>query len=133
MNGAENTISALSKETQQTREDILEYLRDCPLYETVSIGEKDFLLVHGGLGNYKDGKSIKEYTPEELLFMRPDLHTRYSSDYTTIIGHTPTNYYLREYKGKILKTDTWIDIDTGAASGLTPSLLRLDDMAEFYL
>ena len=49
-----------------------------------------------------------------------------------IFGHTPTFYYGEEYKGKAIVTDTWIDIDTGAAAGLSPMLLRLDDMKEFY-
>jgi hypothetical protein len=33
----------------------------------------------------------------------------------------------------MLQTDTWINIDTGAGSGMAPMLLRLDDMQEFYL
>ena len=132
-NGAQNTIAALSKEDLDTRQDILEYLREAPLYDSVSIGGKNFLLVHGGLGNYRDDRPINDYAPDELLLERPYPETRYSNDYITVIGHTPTNYYSSEYRGKILKTDTWVDIDTGAANGLSPSLLRLDDMAEFYL
>ena len=65
--------------------------------------------------------------------MRPYLTTRYSSEFTTILGHTPTCFYGDQYKGKILKTSTWINVDTGAAVGLTPSLLRLDDLKKFYL
>ena len=30
-------------------------------------------------------------------------------------------------------TDTWIDIDTGAAGGGAPMLLRLDDLRPFYV
>ena len=36
-----------------------------------------------------------------------------------------------EYEGKIIKTETWIDIDVGAGFGRQPVLLRLDDMKEF--
>ena len=32
----------------------------------------------------------------------------------------------------MLVTDTWVDIDTGAACGGSPMLLRLDDMRPFY-
>ncbi|EKC46540.1 hypothetical protein LEA_19800, partial [human gut metagenome] len=35
--------------------------------------------------------------------------------------------------GKILKTDTWIDVDVGVPYGNNPCLLRLDDLKEFYL
>ena len=49
----------------------------------------------------------------------------------TIIGHTPTVVYGKEYDGRIVKTDTWIDIDVGTGFGRAPVLLRLDDMKEF--
>ena len=107
-------------------------MKDCPLYDSVSVEGRDFLLVHGGLGNYRPGKKIGEYTESELLWERPILTPRYSDDFTTLIGHTPTHFYGSEYRGRILTTDTWINIDTGAACGMTPCLLRLDDMREFY-
>ena len=132
-NGADPTIDTLRKISPETRTDILEYLRDAPLYETVSTAAGDFLLVHGGLGGYRPDKKISEYTPDELLWTRPTPDDQYSERFTTILGHTPTRYYGPEYRGKILKTKTWINIDTGAAGGLPPALLRLDDMREFYI
>lgn len=135
LNGAEPTIAGLSKETPAMRQMILEYLQETPLYDTVSVGEKDFLLVHAGLGIGANGKINKliECSDEDFLWTRPYLTTRYSSEFTTILGHTPTCFYGDQYKGKILKTSTWINVDTGVAVGLTPSLLRLDDLKEFYL
>ena len=49
-----------------------------------------------------------------------------------IFGHTPTVYYGENFKGKAIKTKTWIDVDVGAGLGLNPMLLRLDDLKEFY-
>ena len=132
-NGGGVTIETLQKLSPETRADILEYLRDCKLYESVSVNGRDFLLVHGGLGNYSADKKITDYTPVELIWERPTMITRYSDRFTTILGHTPTLCYGNQYRGKILKTDTWINVDTGAAAGLDPCLLRLDDMQEFYL
>ena len=132
-NGGNVTIDALRRETPETRADILDYIRDCPVYDSVSVGDKDFLLVHGGLKNYSPDKKLKDYTQDELLWHRPTLNTRFSNDFTTVIGHTPVHFYGSYYKGKILKTSTWINIDTGAADGGNPCLLRLDDMKEFYL
>ncbi len=37
----------------------------------------------------------------------------------------------QEIRRKIIKTETWIDIDVGAGFGRQPVLLRLDDMKEF--
>ncbi len=133
MNGAEPTISALTNESPEMRADILDYLHDCPLYDTVSIGEKDFLLVHAGLGEYDKSKKIKDYAEDDLLWTRPTLATHYSDQFITLIGHTPTAYYGSAYRDRILKTPTWWDVDTGAAAGRSPMLLRLDDEKEFYL
>ena len=131
-NGAEPTIRALRETDPETRADILDYLREAPLYETVSAGGRDYLLVHSGLGGYRADKRIGEYTEDDLLWTRPSLTDRYSDRFTTVLGHTPTGYYSPDHRGRMLRTDTWIDIDTGAASGLPPMLLRLDDLQPFY-
>ena len=132
-NGAKPTIKGLLTLSNDERLDILDYLRDCPLYDSVATNGRHFLLVHGGLGNFRPDKKISEYLEDELLWTRPEFDEDYSTEYTTILGHTPTRYYSSCYRGKILKTKTWIDIDTGASNGLAPMLLRLDDMEEFYL
>ena len=130
-NGAAPTLKslrALQKSHPDQVEDILDYLEECPLYETVHVNKRDFVLTHGGLGNFSGSKKLSDYTADELLWTRPDLEERYFTDRLTIIGHTPTGYYGSAYKNKILYTPTWIDIDTGSF----PCILRLDDLAEFY-
>ena len=67
-----------------------------------------------------------------MLWNRPNLNRDYFDDVTVIFGHTPTVYYGENYKGKAVKTKTWIDIDVGAGLGLNPMLLRLDDLRELY-
>ena len=131
-NGGDITIDALSKTRASVCSDIFEYLRDCPIYEAVSVGEKDFLLVHGGLGNYQEGKKMRDYSAADLLWTRVYPSLRYSTEFTTVLGHTPTCTYGGKYAGKIYKTDTWINVDTGSSCGFAPALLRLDDMKEFY-
>jgi hypothetical protein len=37
-----------------------------------------------------------------------------------------------KYAYKAIFTDTWINIDTGAAGGYPPMLLRLDDLKPIY-
>lgn len=131
-NGARSTINALSVIRPNEIKYILEYLREAPLYEAVSVGGKDFLLTHSGLNNFNKNKRLSEYSEDEFLWNRPKITDRYFDDIITVFGHTPTVYYGEEYKGKAVITDTWIDIDTGAACGFSPMLLRLDDLKEFY-
>lgn len=135
-NGAAPTITGLRKLFRRDPElvqGILDYLRDAPLYERVRVGKKRYILVHGGLGGFDPGKSLDDYTPTELLWVRPELEERYFDDATVILGHTPTEYYGASNRGRMLRTDTWLDIDTGASMGRSPMLLRLGDEKTFYL
>lgn len=136
LNGGEVTLKALRELKNQDPETlgyILEYLREAPLYETVSAGYKDFLLCHSGLDNFLPGRELSDYTADEFIWATPKITERYFDDVITVFGHTPTMYFGDEFNGKILKTDTWIDIDVGVFCGNEPALLRLDDLKEFYL
>ena len=131
--GGQATVNALAKEDKDTVCDIFDFLRETPLYEIVSIGEKDFILTHSGLGSFREDKKLREYTPTDLLWSRPSLNRKYFDNITTVFGHTPTFCYGEQYRGKPLFTDTWINIDAGAAAGIDPVILRLDDMKVFYM
>jgi serine/threonine protein phosphatase 1 len=133
LDGGDITLKAMQKLPKETQQDILDYLRDCPLYETVNAGGKDFILVHAGLGNFDPNKQIEDYTTEELLWSWPELTDVYYKDKMTVFGHTPTFSFGDEYEGKIIKTNTWIDIDVGAGFGREPVLVRLEDMREYSL
>ena len=132
-NGGKVTMESLKALSKDQRSAIIEYLRECPLYETVEAGDKDYLLVHSGIENFSPGRKLSDYTSKELLWTRPDLNDRYYDDIITVFGHTPTIHYGKEYAGKILITKTWIDIDVGAGHGVEAVLLRLDDGKEFRL
>ena len=125
------TLRALNKKDREAVADILDYLRDAPLYDTVSLENGDFLLTHSGLDNFAPERGLDDYAPDELLWCRPDPEQRYFGQVTTVLGHTPTDAY--GVPGRAFHTPTWIDIDTGAAQGRAPMLLRLDDLKEFYI
>ena len=136
LNGGDVTLKALRdlrKTEPETLEYILEYLKEAPLYETVSAGGKDFLLCHAGLDNFSPDKKLSEYSADDFIWAMPKITDRYFDDVITVFGHTPTLSYDNSMKGKILKTDTWIDIDVGVPYGSNPALLRLDDLEEIYL
>jgi len=132
-NGGSPTINALKKCSPELIEDIIEYLKNIPVYETLSINGIDYFLSHSGLANYSKDKKIEEYEIEDFIWNRPLITDVYFDDMISVFGHTPTGLFGREYIGKVLKTENWIDVDTGASSGYPPMLLRLDDMKEFYL
>lgn len=135
-NGAEPTLKALRAlfhEDEDTAWEILEYLEDAPLYEVVDVPGRQYLLTHAGLGHFVPGKRLSEYAPDDLLWHRPQIDDSYFQKTVTVFGHTPTDFYGQQYEGRMLKTPTWIDIDTGAADGGAPMLLRLEDEKAYYM
>lgn len=133
LDGGDVTLKAMKALSKETQQDILDYLRDCPYYETVSAGGRDFILVHSGYENFDPKKRVEDYSNDELIWAWPELTDVYYKSVMTVLGHTPTLAFGDEYADKIIKTDTWIDIDMGAGFGHEPVLLRLDDMKEFRL
>lgn len=126
------SLAKLNKESPETVADILDYLRDCPLYEAVTAGGKDYFLCHSGIDEFEKSKKISDYPADAFIWAWPRIDDDYFDDIITVFGHTPTMNYGEQYRNKIIKTKTWIDIDMGAADGKTePVLLRLDDMKEF--
>lgn len=132
-NGGLPTLEKMKELNPEERKSLIEYLQDAPMYETVSVGDREFFLSHSGLDNFDVSKKITDYTSHDLLWNRPKMSDEYFDDIIMVFGHTPTFLYGCEYAGKILKTKTWIDIDVGAGYGHAPVLLRLDDMKEFTL
>ena len=129
-NGAAPTLAGLRKilkSEPDVLEGILDYLRDAPLYDIVEAGGRTYILAHAGLENFRPDRPLDDYDPDELLWARPTLQTRFFDDAVVVFGHTPTEYFGEAYRGKPLHTDTWICIDTGTH----PTLLRLDDLKTF--
>lgn len=134
-NGGDATMKAMQRLTRQQpelAEGIWDLLLDAPLYDVVRVSGENYLLTHGGLGNFRRDKDLGDYTLEELTMHRPELQERYDPRYRVILGHTPTLLYGSEYQGRAIHTESWSNIDTGAAAGGRPMLLRLEDMQEFY-
>lgn len=132
-NSGQPTYEALSAMRPSEVRYILEYLKKAPLYECITVNDREFVLVHGGLGNFRSEKPLSEYAITDLLWTRPHMYLDYYRDKTVILGHTPTVFLKESSKGRAIVTETWVDIDVGCALGLDPMLLRLDDMKQFYL
>ena len=65
-NGASTTINEFRKLSVSEREDVIAFIQDFSAYEEVSVGEKEYLLVHAGLGNFSPEKGLSEYTIHDL-------------------------------------------------------------------
>jgi len=131
MNGGDVTLDSFRALETEERVAVMEYLDELSAYEIVKTDAGRFILVHAGLGNFDPGRSLDDYTIEELTFMRPDFDRRYFKDTYVVCGHTPTP--LIWGSAEIYRKYGNIAIDCGAGFGMPLGCIRLDDFKEFYV
>ena len=132
-NGGNPTLDGLDCLSFEEASALMDAVAQTPLYAYVEVGGQRYLLTHSGLGNYAPDKPIEAYTERELLWNRPSLDEVYGGDSVVVFGHTPTMLLQMDWFGCVLRTPTWIDVDTGAAMGKEPTLVCLDTMEEYRL
>ena len=114
----------------EKRRKIIRWLEKLPTYIDLSVGNRNFRLVHGWPGE----------TEDDFLWGRPmDFSPLWlPEDMIAIIGHTPVCYLTgkKDEPFQIYHDKRFVDIDCGCGNE-TPmrrlACLRLDDMAEFYI
>lgn len=130
--GGKATLDSFKALPPDERDYLLEYMEEFSPYEDLTVGEKRFILVHGGIPYEKRNVPLSEQSVLELITERPDYSKRYYNNAYLVTGHTPTVNIGEEYKGRIYKENGHIAIDCGAGYGFALGCIRLDDMAEFY-
>ena len=125
-------FKGLSPKEQKLALMTLDSLRN---YAEVRVGDKEFVLCHGGISGYERGSSLCDYTTEDFIFIREDLSRRKfnKKGKFLVTGHTPTAAIEGARDGKIYKNLDHIAIDCGAVFGLGLGCLCLDTMEEFYV
>ena len=112
---------------------IFRYLTSFSRYAECQIENKNFVLVHGGPGNYQMGRKLSDYSLDELLWTRIDMKKKYFDDNTyLVVGHTPTFMIKPDCTG-ILKVGNNINIDCGAGQGGRLGCIELTSMKEYYV
>lgn len=133
-NGAYQTISEFKILSREDQRDIIDYLMEFTVYEEVLVNGKYFLLVHAGLGDVADKKSLDEYDINALVWKRPDWEIPYfkDPDKFVVVGHTPTLGITG--RNEIFHKNNYIVIDCGACfENGSLACLCLDTMEEFYV
>lgn len=124
--GGSQTLEGFRELDDDMREGVLDYLSDFSLYEEVSAGDGEYLLVHAGIDGYTPDKPLDGYPPEAFFVPAPD-GARYLADGLTVVAHQPTK------SGKIEHVDGVIRIDCGARHGGALACLCLENKKEFYV
>lgn len=132
--GGATTAKAFRSLSLDEREDILEYLGEFSLYEEISAGGREYLLVHAGLGNFSPDKPLENYDPIEMLFGCADYGRVYYPDKYVVTGHTPTrNIPGNPNPDRIFRQNNHIAIDCGCGFGGCLAAICLDTDQEFYV
>lgn len=144
--GGTYSITEFRGLSRDDQEAILEYLTEFELYETVEVGGKEYVLVHAGLNNFDEERSLSSYDLSEVLFQRPDYEIKYFKDKYLVTGHTPTRVAYAaergvileelssdEYQDLIFKKNNHIAIDCGSSFGGNLGCICLDTLEEYYV
>lgn len=126
-NGGRTTLAEFRRLSRPEQADILDYLADCALFETVSAGGRDYILVHAGFEPFVPGRPLEDYGIEHTLFTTPAEDASYFPDRCLVTGHRPTaDRRIRRSRGHF-------SVDCGCVFGGSLGVLRLDDLQEFYV
>ncbi len=133
-NGSTTTINEFRGLSAEDKHDVIDFIKEFLIYDEVTAGDKDYLLVHAGLGNYEPQKDIEDYSLYDLVWIPADYNVTYYEDKYVVTGHTPT--LLIEDNpdpGFIFKKNNHIAIDCGAhCPGGRLAAICLDTGEEFY-
>ncbi len=130
--GGMATLEAFKALSADEREGVIDYLSDMALYDEVSVGGKDYVLVHAGIRNFTPDIDLDSLEPDDFFGDELDLSRKYYGDKTIIVGHNPTTED-NGGDGRIFFGNGTIDIDCGCMRGGRLGCLCLENMKEYYI
>ncbi len=134
VNGSQTTIEEFRHLDQETKQEVINFIRDFLIYEEITVNGQDYLLVHAGLGNFSPEKEMEDYSLHDLIWVRPDYEVKYFDDVFVVTGHTPTQTIEGNPRpGFIYRKNNHVAIDCGAHyPGGRLAAICLDTGEEFY-
>ena len=118
-NGGAVTLRQFRALPRAEQEDLLSYLEEASLYETIAHEDRLFVLVHAGLDRFDPAKELEDYAAEDFLFARADYGKAYfpGSRIFLVTGHTPTALIRPDRQPRIYQENGHIAIDCGCVFG----------------
>ena len=134
-NGGYHTYEKFWTFNEQKRNYIISVMESFKNYADITVGDRRFTMVHGGISNYDPDMPLDYYGIKELAFAREDyFKPKFNEEGRYLVtGHTPTGYIDREFRGRIAHIYDHIAIDCGAVFELGLGCICLDTLEEFYV
>ena len=134
-NGGQTTLDEFRTLDASSRRDVIDFIREFDIYEEITVADRDYLLVHAGLGNFYPGKDIEDYSLADLVWSRAEYDIEYFPDKYVVTGHTPTQGIPgNPNPGYIYRQNNHIAIDCGCyIPGGRLAAICLDTGEEYYI
>ena len=134
-NGGRVTADAFKQLSKYERQNLLDYVKNFSLYESVTIKDETFVMVHTIDDSIKSLNDLeeKEITDlESFLTAHPTFDGNWNQDDIFIIGHTPT-WFLGKKDYSIFRNGNLIDIDCACSMGGNLAAFCLETGEMFYV
>ena len=132
--GGMTTVTEFRALDEEAQADVLDFIREeFVAYDEITAGGKTYVLVHAGIPDFEQDKSLDSYSIKELLDCDPDFSREYYDNKILVTGKTPTFEYSEDYRGRIYRRNGQIGINCGVAEGESLACLCLDTGEEFYV
>lgn len=133
--GGNTTAEQFSNLSLEEKNDILDYLSECSLYEEVTTADRRYVLVHAGIHQFSPLKELDEYNFSDFLFYRADYNRRYfpNPKHFLVTGHTPTITIRSDRQPEVYQAHGHIAIDCGCVFGGQLAAYCFDTQETFYV
>lgn len=118
-NGGSVTAKQFRKLPSEEQKRILNYLRKFSTYGEVRMGGRRYVLVHGGIHDFREDRELADYDFADFIFYRADYTKRYYEDRNTFLvtGHTPTIVIREDGLPLVYEQHGHIALDCGCVYG----------------
>ena len=133
-NGGGNTLKQFLDLDSETRQDILDYLKNLPVYKKIPINDQVYLLSHTFDDEaYHEGKPLNEYDENVFVYGYINHERNYFNNMKHITGHVPTPLTRSDEQPLILDYNNHLNIDCGIVYGGRLSCICLDTGKHYYI
>lgn len=129
------TIETFMKLSSDEKQTVCDFLENANVYEEVIADNKRYILVHAGISDFKEEKSMDAYDVLDYICERTDYSRRYFQNNNTymITGHTPTMYINRDGSSNVYIGKGHIAIDCRCVYGGKLAAYCIEDGSVIYV